>query len=161
MGDWPFQTRLALPSCPVPGPVLGGQLQQLAGRQAMPAQARWVWQRGNAPSQDHSLEYPFLARLCLWVRGRKGVTHPQKVESGPGVQAGLAMPPTVLGGSPGRKQWVGQGRDAGTPEFMLQEFRISGRLAAWDLRGGPLAPRPWPPPPPQLWPAQPAPSHGC
>lgn len=37
---------------------------------------------------------------------------------------------------------MGRGRDAGTPEFMPKEFRISGRLAAWDLRGGPLAPAP-------------------
>jgi hypothetical protein len=51
---------------------------------------------------------------------------------------------------------VGRGRDAGTPEFMPKEFRISGRLAAWDLRGGP----PGPPPPPRLWPALPASSHG-
>lgn len=40
---------------------------------------------------------------------------------------------------------MGQGRDAGTPEFMQKEFRISGRLAAWDLQGGPLAPSPPPP----------------
>lgn len=73
-------------------------------------------------------------------------------------QAWLCRPPCW--GGPGRKQWVGRGRDAGTPEFMPEEFRISGRLAAWDLRGGPLAPRPRPPPPPRLWPAQPAPSHG-
>lgn len=87
------------------------------------------------------------------------MTHPQRVKSGLG--SGQAWPCLLpCWGGPGRKRWVGRGRDAGTPEFMPKEFRISGRLAAWDLRGGPLAPRPRPPPPPQLWPAQTAPSHG-
>lgn len=38
---------------------------------------------------------------------------------------GLPLPPTLLGVGAGRKWWVGRGRDAGTPEFMPEEFRIS------------------------------------
>lgn len=106
----PSPPGLALSPRPPPSP---GRAAAAAGRQATPAQARRVGQRGIAPasSQDPP-ERPLPALAVVVGGGREGRDPPLRVEDGPGVWAGLAVPPTLLGGprqeavgGPGQRRW--------------------------------------------------------
>lgn len=100
----PIPPGLALSPRPPPSP---GRAAAAAGRQVTPAQARRVGQRGIAPASSQDPPERPLPGLALVVGGgQEGRDPPLRVEDGPGVWAGLAMPPTLLGGGP-RQEAVG------------------------------------------------------
>lgn len=137
----PIPPGLALSPRPPPSP---GRAAAAAGRQVTPAQARRVGQRGIAPASSQDPPERPLPGLALVVGGgQEGRDPPLRVEDGPGVWAGLAMPPTLLGGG----AQAGSGGWAGAETLARpSSCRRNSELAGGWLPGTSGA-APWPPAP--------------